>query len=510
MNKIIILARISTAPQNIESQTNDLIKEAVHLGYDEKHQIIIETIESATKLSEEERLGLRKMKHYIETDKDVDCVICWEPSRLARQQKILFSIRDYLIANKIQLYILNPYVKLLNDDRTQIDPTANIVFSLFATISENEMMIKKERFMREKNKLTMEGKKAAGAVIFGYMKDKDKKCVPHPLHSKIIVDIYNHYVNEQDASCYETYKYISNKYPELFKPLEYKKAQRKMQYFLSKSLYADGNWCYQPIISKDIFEAARKKTELATCRPRYKCKRQLLSRGKLYCGHCGKMMTGSGGNVKAYCCSTDKLHNIQINIDAMDWLMWEETHEIVNLNAALDNNTKINEFNEKIKYKRIEQNQIAKMISELDEKENKILDLYLENKINKTTLDKRIDDIHYEKEKYNSELNSLNIEINELQTTLDNTQKDVLKYNSINADSITNFETRLELVRQYIDKVIVTKKGLYTYLEFFYKSGIYIVQHGLYKYRNMGGWKKIIRINADETEDVILYKKKIG
>ena len=84
--KIIVLARVSTSPQDIHGQTNDLICESERLGYDKEHQIIIETIESAIKLSEEERLGIQRMKYYIESDPTIDCVICWEPSRLARQQ----------------------------------------------------------------------------------------------------------------------------------------------------------------------------------------------------------------------------------------------------------------------------------------------------------------------------------------------------------------------------------------------------------------------------------------
>ena len=101
-----------------------MINESEKLGYGKSQQIIIEGIESAIKLSEEERETLNKMKYYIEKDNEVDCVICWEPSRLARQQKVLFSVRDYLIAKKIQLYILNPYVKLLTDDRSKMDTTA--------------------------------------------------------------------------------------------------------------------------------------------------------------------------------------------------------------------------------------------------------------------------------------------------------------------------------------------------------------------------------------------------
>ena len=78
------------------------------MGYDENHQIIIETIESAIKLSEEERLGIQIMKHYIETDPTIDCVICWEPSRLARRPDVLYSIRDYLLLKKYSyIYLIH-------------------------------------------------------------------------------------------------------------------------------------------------------------------------------------------------------------------------------------------------------------------------------------------------------------------------------------------------------------------------------------------------------------------
>ena len=102
-NKIIVLVRVSTSPQDIESQTNELRKKSRELGYDDSHQILIETVESGIKLSEEERLGIQRMKYYIETDSSIDYVICWEPSRLSRRQKDLYSIRNYLAYNKIQL-----------------------------------------------------------------------------------------------------------------------------------------------------------------------------------------------------------------------------------------------------------------------------------------------------------------------------------------------------------------------------------------------------------------------
>ena len=393
-NKIIILSRISTAPQSIESQTNDLIREAERLGYDKKHHIIIESVESAIKLSEEERIGLQKLKYYIETDKDVDCVICWEPSRLSRQQKTLYSIRDYLISKKIQLYILNPYMKLLTDDRTQMDTTANIVFSLFSTIAENEMMIKRERFMRAKNELTKQGKKSAGAVIFGYMKDKDKNCILHPLHSKIITDLFTYYAENEDTSLFETYKYASTKWPEIFPITEYTKAQHKIRHFFDTEYYYKGNWCYHPIISEELWNKVHDKMSKARCKPRYNTKLNYLGRGKVRCKECGNIMTGVGGNVKAYCCCTDKLHSLQINIDVMDWIIWEEVRVVANIASSLDNSSKIIEINTKITNKKTEYSQIESYINEKTIKLDKLVALYLDDKIDNNIYNRRYDELN--------------------------------------------------------------------------------------------------------------------
>ena len=510
MKKIIILARISTAPQDIESQTNDLIREAERLGYSKQNQIIIETVESAIKLSEEERLGLRKMKHYIETDKDIDCVICWEPSRLARQQKILFSIRDYLVSHKIQLIILNPYVKLLTEDRTQIDTTANIVFSLFATISENEMSIKKERFMRTKNEMTKRGQKSAGAVIFGYMKDKDKKCVPDPYKSKILIDIYDHYLNT-DSSLYETYTYVSGKYPELFPILEYKKAQHKIRHLFEIEVYATGNWCYPPLITKETWDKVHEKMSNAVCKARYNTKRNLLCRGKIYCGECGRMMTGSGGNTKAYCCSTDKLHSLQVNFDVADWIMWEETRTIVNINATFDYNANVQEISTTINEKKSLVEQYNTELSKINNAKDKLLDLYMKETIDETMLNKRLEEQKQNEAIYINKVRALETEISSYEQILENTQKDIMSIKAINVDDIDDFETRQEFVRKYIHKMIITKvPNEYRTVEitFEYTHPVITTRSKyIYTYKNQQD-KRVYRINEDSTKDLIYYNDK--
>ena len=80
-----------------------------------------------------------------------------------------------------------------------------------------------------------------------------------------------------------------------------------------------------------------------------------------------------------------------------------------------------------------------------------------------------------------------------------------MNYKPLNYDSIDSFEVRQELVRKYIDKVIVTKIENRIYdIRFTYNSGILIVQEGHYRYQGKNQNKKVWRINADGTEDRLM------
>lgn len=500
--KIIVLSRISTAPQSIESQTNDLIREAERLGYPKRNHIIIESVESATKLSEEERIGLQKLKHFIETDKDVDCVICWEPSRLSRQQKSLYSIRDYLISHKIQLYILNPYMKLLTDDRSKMDTTANVVFSLFSTIAENEMMIKRERFMRAKNDLTKQGKKSAGAVIFGYMKDKEKYCVRHPLHSKIITDLFNHYADNEDTSLWETYQYASTKWPEIFPMTEYTKGQHKIRHFFETEYYYKGNWCYPPIITNELWDRVHDKMSKAVCKPRYNTKLNYLGRGKVRCKECGNIMSGIGGNVKAYCCCTNKLHSLQINIEVMDWIIWEEVRVAANIAASLDNSSKVIEISNKIKDRKTECSQIESYIGDKTSKLDKLVQLYLDDKIDSNIYNRRYEDLNNDINIKKKQLDVIKSQIDELESILNN--DNMINVKPVILDDITDFDIKLEYVRKYLKNAILCRQEDKSILIEFEWMMPLVIPRCKYEYHAKGGRKKVYRINEDGTKDWIL------
>ena len=65
MKRVIVLSRVSTEGQDLTQQTDEVLREVYKDGYTDSNIILIEDKESAIKLSEEERLGLNKMKDHI-------------------------------------------------------------------------------------------------------------------------------------------------------------------------------------------------------------------------------------------------------------------------------------------------------------------------------------------------------------------------------------------------------------------------------------------------------------
>ena len=190
VKKVILLSRVSTVGQELMSQTEKLKQEALRT-YSEKDIIVIENKESAVKKSEEELLGINEMKDYIRTG-SIAAVYCYELSRLSRRPKVLYSLRDYFLENKVQLIVLNPYFKLL-DDNGNLNESSNIVFALYSSFAEQEARQLKERTLRGKIKNKNMGKFIGGKNLFGYSHDKDMNFVVNEEEAAIVREIFNMY-----------------------------------------------------------------------------------------------------------------------------------------------------------------------------------------------------------------------------------------------------------------------------------------------------------------------------
>lgn len=249
--KVIALIRVSTKAQETESQSIKVKEAILRDGFKEEDIIPINDTESGSKLSEEERSGLNRLKHHIETD-DVSAVYVYEISRISRRAAVVYSIRDYLISKGVQLVILNPYCKMLNPDGSMSNES-NILFSLFSGMAENETYIRTERIMRGKARKLAEGKLPSGYPIYGYTVDSNHYIIREPSQAPIVQEIFERYADYESSGsigkdlwlrgclCAKTEKLISH--------------QTKVCAILREPRYAkiDPDSIYPGIISKELF-----------------------------------------------------------------------------------------------------------------------------------------------------------------------------------------------------------------------------------------------------------------
>lgn len=335
MKKVILFSRVSTQRQTLDQQTNELINEAKTMGYTD--WAIIEDKESAICLDEYERHGLNELKRLISTQL-YDCVICYEISRISRRPKVLYSIRDLLIEKNIQLVILKPYMRLLDSDG-KMSQTASIMFSLFSSLSESEMMIKKERMLRGKKIKKEQGYFIGGGCPFGYT-IKNKRAYINEDEAKIIIDVYKRATKQNPAQITQDYYELG-----IFNDFTKQETSRKINRILRSKNYV-GNNVYPKIIDDDTFYIVKKrlgptKTKHST---RYK-REEPLCKDIIICTDTNLMMRINTHNNVYFSRLNDiekaerkgiNIHYFSISINIVDSLVWSLVKDIEKISNTED------------------------------------------------------------------------------------------------------------------------------------------------------------------------------
>lgn len=257
--KGIALIRVSTDSQDLQQQTDVVVKRMMDDGYRKEDIICIENKESGVKLSEEERQGLTRMKEYIENDKDINSVYVYEISRLSRKTSVIYSIREFFIKHHIQFVVMNPSMKLF-DDKGEIDNQSTIVFGVFSAMSEQEGYLRKERVTRGRKKSVKEGKWIGGYLAFGYKVGEDNKIVINEEEAIIVRKIFERY-SSSDISMRKLGMELLNMGD--ISGDTYQDGASRVHGILANEKYTGITFGklgmrYPPIIDKELFEKVRR------------------------------------------------------------------------------------------------------------------------------------------------------------------------------------------------------------------------------------------------------------
>ena len=319
MSKVILFSRVSSLGQDLTQQNDELYAEAKRNGFAESDIILIEQKESAIKLDEEERKGIQQLKETI-LSQQIECVIIYEISRLARRPTVLYSVRDFLIEHGVNLICMKPYMRLLDPDG-KMSQTASILFSLFGALSESEMMIKKERMRRGRLAKREQLKYIGGYVMMGYTWDKETdKIYINEEERDTVVEIFERYANG------ESKRQIAKDLVDRGK-LRYDKyttACVMLGRMIRRTEYAGikgSTYDYPPIISQELFYKVRQKAE---SKNNYKIRIQGLYylQGIIHWKYNGMLMSPAKLSVQYRAWDEKTNTGTMINLDYIESLAW--------------------------------------------------------------------------------------------------------------------------------------------------------------------------------------------
>lgn len=400
--KALAILRVSTETQTIDEQKEELITFLKGQGYDEI--IPLEAVgASAIKMDDKYLELCDRVKSAILEDKDIRAAGVWELSRLGRNEVILFQFKEFFIQHKIQFICKNPHMKLLNDDGS-VNAGMELAFSLFATMSKQEMQEKKARFKRTKKAMAARGQYIGGHVIpFGYRVGEGGYYEENPDEAKIIRLAYQ---------LYSTGNYSTSTLSQELEQRGYSVNDRKLCRILKCNAYiGETSGEYQTrfpsIISKELFEEVEKIR--SDNRLDMKKKGVVLGAKLIKCYSCGSTCTS---NSRHYVCckAAHKLgcpNGYALRQEVAHSLLWrvasaEHIQYLSNLNE-----NKIEEYNQELAVlgEKIDAGQ--KKMDDFKNKKKRIIDSFIENLIDKKERDKKLSKVDGDIRKHQDYMNSL-------------------------------------------------------------------------------------------------------
>ena len=450
MSKCIILSRVSTQYQELDSQTQAIKNEAIRNGFKESDMIIIEDKESAIKLSEEERNGLNTMKDEIQKHKDITHVFIYELSRLSRRQLVLFSIRDYLIQHNIQLVCCTPYFRLLEDGK--LSQTANLMFSIFASMAESEMQLKQERFKRGRERNKMTGKNHCGRVLYGYKTLNDKTIVIDEDAEQFVIDLFTLYSSGMYSET-EVAEELTQRYGELKDTVA--KTRSKISHMLKQTRYC-GDSQYPQIISSELFEKCRRVAEKNNCDNKRHIKDESLLKKIIFDKASGYHLTySSNGGSPRYALKCRYNGPIVTTIRVCD-IDDRVFHLAVELHKAYinDNETIRNEIQSKMDSITLKMMTAQINIKKAGEKIDKVEERLIYGQISDEKAKQIEDRLNDEVKNNNNLMTKLSEEYSHLKSLLDEDPK-LPDYDSFER------EDKIRLIRQMINRIEIWKLSRY-------------------------------------------------
>ena len=140
MERVVILARVSTDKQEYERQINELTEYCRKMNW-QVEKVFANKISGAVK--NEEREEIVELIEYVKSN-DICRVVCLEISRVGRNTLEALKIIQTLNENGVSLYVKNYNLETL-DSNGKVNPVASLICTILLEVASMERLTIKER-----------------------------------------------------------------------------------------------------------------------------------------------------------------------------------------------------------------------------------------------------------------------------------------------------------------------------------------------------------------------------
>lgn len=140
MEKVVILARVSTDKQDYERQVNELADYCRKMDW-EIERVFTNKVSGAKK--NEEREEIQELISYVNSHQ-IRRVVCLEISRMGRNTLEALKVIQILNEHKVSLYVKNYNLETL-DSEGRVNPVASLICTILLEVAAMERLTIKER-----------------------------------------------------------------------------------------------------------------------------------------------------------------------------------------------------------------------------------------------------------------------------------------------------------------------------------------------------------------------------
>lgn len=140
MDKVVILARVSTDRQEYQRQINELTAYCENVGWSVE-EIFANKVSGAKRI--EERKEILSLVEYVR-EHQIKRVVCLEISRVGRNTLEALKVIQYLTENGVSLFVKNYNLETL-DANGKPNPITSLICTILLEMASMERLIIKER-----------------------------------------------------------------------------------------------------------------------------------------------------------------------------------------------------------------------------------------------------------------------------------------------------------------------------------------------------------------------------